>query len=111
MATPNDRSTRFRFVTRIHRNFRHEPRRRDAGGGEVAGDGLGGVAARAFFHETDLHRLVTVRLFRFPLYNNARPGLDHCDGNCPPLVVEDLGHADLFAEYSAYHELTSPRTP
>ena len=58
----------------------------------------------------DLDRTVPVRVWALHLDDAAWPGLDdgHRDG--PGLIIEDLGHAQFFAE-DRFHVLISTSTP
>jgi len=92
-----DGVTGLALVAGIHRDLGHEASRRNAGGREMAGYCLRRMTSGTTLDETDLHRLVTVGVDFPALYNHAWPGLDDGDGNDPPILVEDLGHADLLA--------------
>jgi hypothetical protein len=54
------------------------------------------------FSETDLDGGVTIRLNTLELRDNAGTCFNHGDRRYRPVLVEDLGHANLLAQYCVY---------
>src|SRR5262249_21579706 len=65
---------------------------------EVALHGLGDPLDLAVLHEAELYRGVAVLLLRLALDDHARPRLDDGDGDRPPVLGVDLGHAYMLAD-------------
>ena len=58
---------------------------------------------RCLFDEPQLNRLVSVGLLGLRLHDNARAGLDHGGRVDGAVGVEDLRHADFFADDASNH--------
>ena len=78
----------------------------DAGLFLVAGLRLGELALRNSL-VTQLNGLIAVLLSALLLHDGAGAGLDHRNGDHASGFIEDLGHADLFADDRFFHTGTS----
>ena len=63
---------------------------------EMALHGLGQVLAFHKFHQPDLRRLIAIFVGMLELRDHAWAGLQHRHRMHITLVVEDLGHTNLF---------------
>src|SRR4051794_36562011 len=84
-------------LDRVSAQLHQVAARRDVGGLEVAGHGLGHLA-RVDLTVGELDGGVAVLLLGTDLGHDARPGLDDGHRDDPVVLVEDLGHAELLAQ-------------
>jgi len=100
------------LVPAVHAELAQDPAGRKAGLVEVALHGLGDPLDLAVLDQAELHRRVAVLLLRLALHDDAGAGLEDGDGDRPPVLGVDLGHADLLAD-DAFdcHDETPRRRP
>src|SRR2546426_822041 len=94
-------------LDRVGTQLDEVPARGDVRGLVVAGHRLGDLA-RVDLPVGELDGGVAVLLLGADLGDDAWPGLDDGDRNDPVVLVEDLGHAELLAQYAFGCHLYSP---
>src|SRR5271156_884280 len=91
------------FVLRIfNADFAHVTQRRHAGLLEMPGLRLVHALRLDEFNQAELHRVVTVFIFRAPLHHHARARLQNRARHRRAVIGEDLRHSQFDSEYAVH---------
>src|SRR5205085_10312884 len=94
---------------RLDAHFAQYTRWRHAGTLEVPFRRLVHLAWRFLFDQAELHRVVTIRIDRLFLHDDAWAGLDHRHRRDRTVVRKNLRHSELLANNSVDH-VSSPKS-